>query len=212
MLAVVKSPQEEELELGDCQEADTEGGESSRNSGSVGGLCVCEGEQEKQHCGSERGELSALLGVLRSHLLQKSSPANSWLRFPSFKLGLGRGAGAARPVSRKVTHSVSLCRCCPLPSAAPGVVFKPRSWCRVKYTFPTPISPHLILDTQPELCLCATALVCELLPGLCPWGTGIGWAVGGNGGVETPAAASLLHRLLFPLKLIWERTTPSSFP
>lgn len=92
MLTVVKSPQKEELELGDCQEADMEGGENSRNSGSVGGLCVCEGEQEKQHCGLEQGELLALLGVLRSHLLQGSSPANSCLCFPSFKLGLGRGA------------------------------------------------------------------------------------------------------------------------
>lgn len=78
----VKSPQEEELELGDCQEADMEGGESSRNSGSVGGLCVCEGEQEKQHCGSEQGELPALLGVLRSHLPQGSGPANSCLCSP----------------------------------------------------------------------------------------------------------------------------------
>lgn len=105
MLTVVKSPQEEELELGDCQEADMEGGENSRNSGSVGGLCVCEGEQEKQHCGSEWGELLALL---RSHLLQESGPENSCLSFPSVKLGLGRGADAARPVSRKVTHCVPL--------------------------------------------------------------------------------------------------------
>lgn len=81
MLTVVESPQEEELELGDCQEADMEGGESSRNSGSVGGVCVCEGGQEQQRRGSERGELRAPLWVLGSRLLQGSSPANSCFVF-----------------------------------------------------------------------------------------------------------------------------------
>lgn len=105
MLTVVKSPQEEELEPGDCQEGDMEGGESSRNSGSVGGLCVCEGEQEKQRCGWEWGELSPCSGC-SGH--QGSSPAGSCSCFPSFKLGLGGCAAAARPVSRKVTRCVPL--------------------------------------------------------------------------------------------------------
>lgn len=54
----VKSPQEEELELGDCQEADMEGGESSRNSGSVGGLCVCARESRKSSTANRSGESS----------------------------------------------------------------------------------------------------------------------------------------------------------
>lgn len=127
-----------------------EGGESSRNSGSVGGLCVCEGgrEQQQQRRGSERGELRAPLWVLGSRLLQGSSPANSCLCFSLLQLGLGSCAEAAGRVSRKVTHRASLCRRCPLPRAAPRVGVKPSSWRRAKCTFPTPISPHLTLDTQ----------------------------------------------------------------
>lgn len=80
MLTVVRSPQEEELEVGDCQEADMEGGESSRNSGSVGGLCVC-GESRKSSTADRSRESSRPCSRSSGHAFSGGQPSELLLVF-----------------------------------------------------------------------------------------------------------------------------------
>lgn len=112
-------------------------------------MCAREGRSSSSSAADRSGESSGPRSGCSGHAFCRgAAQLTPALCFPPLQLGLGSCAEAAGPVSRKVTHRVSLCRRCPVPRAAARVGVKPSSRRRAKCTFPTPVSPHLTLDTQ----------------------------------------------------------------
>lgn len=72
MLTVVKSLQEEKLELGDCQEADMEGGRAAGIAGAWE-VCVCARESRKSSTADQSGESSGPCSGCSGHTFSRGA-------------------------------------------------------------------------------------------------------------------------------------------